>query len=87
MTLNPDWVIKPGETLMDWMTEGRVHPITMSGICGLPVDAIEGIIDGSVEITPEIAEGLFRGTKISAQLWLNLEKAYRDGLAAGKSEL
>lgn len=84
---DPDWVISPGETLRDWMEEnglGRMeHAVAQT--CGRMSDEMfQGILDGKTKITPDIAKALEHGTAIPAQLWLNLERAFRDGLAAGK---
>ncbi len=85
---DPDWVIKPGETLREWMEERKLSPRLMSTICGrIPPETIEGILDGTVEITPGIADWLQLGTDIPARLWLNLERIYRAGLDAGKSDI
>lgn len=81
---DPDWVIAPGETLREWMEENHLHPRAAALTCGrMPLELFEGILAGEVAITPNVAEGLAR-TGIPARLWLNLERAYRLGLAAGK---
>lgn len=84
---DPDWVIKPGEHLLDSMNEDGITRESAASVCGLPVETIDGVLDASVRITPGIARGLAQGTGIPDGMWLNLERIYRDGLAAGKKEI
>ena len=84
---DPDWVISPGETLRDWMDENRLTVGIVAKVCGLDRHEVERILDGKRRITPKVADHLAAGTQIPARLWLNLERAYRDGLAAGKVDV
>lgn len=81
---DPDWVMKPGEHLQEWMDEDGITMLAAASVCGLSVDTIFGVLDASVQITPSVAKGLERGTNIPEGMWLNLERIYREGLAAGK---
>lgn len=84
---DPDWTIRPGKILaVEIKATGFRHPDAMSKISGLPHKVLGGVLDGSVEITQHIAEGLARigGT---AQLWLALEQNYRRDLAAGRRDV
>lgn len=83
---DPDWVIAPGETLKEWMDDAAVtvHMLHTMTNRQVPVDKLQAIIDGKGEITEAIASYLFYATGIPSQLWLNLERMYRTGLAAGK---
>lgn len=83
----PDWVIAPGETLREYIDESTTES-ALALACGqMPIDMLRGILAGDVAITTEIAQGLFMGTGISVRVWLNMEDAYRAGLAAGKPRL
>lgn len=91
---DPDWVIKPGDTLQEMLDESGMPGDTgyrmVSKLSGIPVPIIEKIISGEQEINDNIAECLAAGVSpllISKQFWLNLERAYREGLKAGKKEL
>lgn len=84
---DPDWVISPGETLRDWLDENGLTPRVAARACGLSPETFDGILRGTARIVPGIADKLQRGTMISARLWLNLERAYREGLAAGKTDV
>ena len=92
MGFERDWTISPGETLRDWMEENGfvlgerllVKPVATA--CGrIPVKRLQRILDGRQRITRKDAAQLEAGTGISAQLWLNLERAFRQGLAEGKT--
>jgi HTH-type transcriptional regulator/antitoxin HigA len=81
---DPDWVISPGETFADWIEEEGLSVRVAAIRCGVAVRDVQGILSGRVRITRSVAEQLEEGTGVSAKTWLNLERAYRDGLAAGK---
>lgn len=81
---DPDWVISPGETLRDWIDENHLTVGVAAKVCRMDRHELQRILDGQRHITPKVADKLAAGTMIPARLWLNLERAYRDGLAAGK---
>lgn len=94
LQFDPDWVLRPGEILRDMLDDaglkGQEGVRFAAKLTGLGVDIIQGIIDGKVKITKQIAERLAVGSRplvISSRFWLNLEKSYRQGLALGKKEL
>ena len=91
---DPDWCMRPGVHLKEMLDyaglKGAIGVRMVAKLAGVKPGIIEGILDGSVKITPEIADHLATGTQplvISAQMWLNLERNYRDGLAAGKKDI
>lgn len=86
MTWDPEWVIRPGETIQDYIDETGGSVEALAGATGLSVSLLQGVIDGA-PLTPAIATALYEGTGVSEQLWLTLEARYRAGLAAGKVEL
>lgn len=82
---DPDWVVKPGETLKEWIEENGLTVRSTATTCGrMDPDRLQRIIDGKQRITHTDAARLAHGTGISERLWLNLERAYRAGLKAGK---
>jgi plasmid maintenance system antidote protein VapI len=83
---DPDWVIKPGETIQDYIDEMGGSVDALAGAAGLSVSELQGVIDGA-PLTSAIADCLYGATGISAQFWLTLEERYREGLAEGKVEL
>lgn len=86
MNFDPDWVIAPGETLKEWREENHLGLRSAATTCVLPVETYERIEQGKQRITTRIAAHLHSGTGIPAYLWLNLERTYRAGLKAGKTD-
>lgn len=85
---DPDWVVRPGDTLREFMEETNLPKSALALSCGrMPLELFDKVLNGQAKITPKIAEGLEIGTQIPASLWLNLERAYRAGLKAGKTVL
>lgn len=58
--------VHPGEVLL----EDFLKP------WGIDKDALVGIIDGKVDVTPEIAEGLASMCNTTPELWINLQRRY-----------
>lgn len=81
-----DWTIAPGATLVDWAEENRLPPRTAARVCGMWPSLYAGVCDGTVPITDPIARALYIATNIPRPLWLNLERAYRADLAAGRTD-
>lgn len=85
LPFNPDWVVHPGGTLREWREENHLPPSAAAIACArMPLALYEGIEAGVEPITKTIAVALAHGTSIPATLWLNLERIFRAGLAAGK---
>lgn len=80
----PDYVVAPGETLREWFEYTNVPQRVAWRLYGLPEDVLAGVLAGTTEILPEIAEKLERLTFIPARFWLALEHNFRVGLSAGK---
>lgn len=84
---DPDWVLRPGEVISDYLSEMGGTVEALAGSTGLPLATLQSIIDGDEPITVSVARALFAGTGLSPEFWLNLEDRYRRGLAAGKPVL
>lgn len=84
---DPDWVLRPGEVISDYLSEMGGTVDALAGSSGLPLATLLGIIEGDEPITVSVASSLFTGTGLSPEFWLNLEERYRTGLAAGKPVL
>lgn len=84
---DPDWESHPGETLLDWWCEQQDESDEeldyewLSKGSGLEGTEIRGVLDGRVEISDQIAEGLERLTGSPKAFWLNRERQYREALA------
>ncbi len=87
---DPNWVVSPGETLLDWMEENGLvvneRPLVplMAKVCSLTPKELQGILEGKLHIGTVRAAKLAVGTRIPARLWLNLERQFRQGLGEGK---
>lgn len=83
---DPDWCVHPGGTLRDWREENGLPASTAAMACGrMDPETFERIEAGKRRITRTLAAQLQAGTDIPASLWLNLERAFRAGLKAGKT--
>lgn len=81
---DPDYVIHPGETLQEWLEYNHLPRTIATKFHGFTDEEFDGILDGSVEITEELAHKLLNLTGIGMPFWLALEHNFRVGLAAGK---
>lgn len=85
---DPDWVVAPGDTLREWRESNHLPVTAAATSCArMPVDLYQGIEAGTAPITEAVAQALAYGTGIPRQLWMNLERTYRAGLAAGKTRV
>ena len=83
---NPDYVFPPGATLMDVLVDLDMTQTDLANRMGRPIKTINEIIKGKTAITPETALQLENVLKISASLWNNMEKDYREYLARVEEE-
>lgn len=81
---DPNYICCPGEILQEWIDEMKADTQEVAQACHIYLSDFRQILDGKKVITDTIAEGLYQGTGISPGMWINLEKSYRAGLAAGK---
>lgn len=81
---DPDWVVAPGEILAEWFEETGT-PKSRAVVFGIPPAQLEGFLAGEELLTPELARQLRCLTRISESFWINSERIFRDGLAAGKT--
>jgi HTH-type transcriptional regulator/antitoxin HigA len=73
----PAEVFPPGEYIQDELEERGWTQEEFANILGRPKQSINQIIRGKKEITPETALGIAEAFGTSAEVWLNLEQAYR----------
>lgn len=85
--LDPDWVVSPGAMLAEWAEDNQLTPRDAAARVNLGIAAYLDLEAGELALTEEIAEDLERGTDIKAELWLGMERIYREGLAAGKTHV
>jgi len=79
--LRPARVVKPGEILHEELDARGWTQKDFAEITGRPSQAISEIVHGKKLITPETAVVFSQALGTSADMWLNLESAYRLRLA------
>lgn len=65
----------PGNYLAEIIEDKLFSLADASAYFKIPTNTIEGLIDGTIAVTPEIADKL-AVTGISAKSWLNLQQNY-----------
>lgn len=73
----PDVAIPPGEHLADTLRELRISQSELARRMGRPQQAINEIVRGRKEITPETAIQLERVTGVPGHIWVRLEADYQ----------
>lgn len=73
----PAEVFPPGDFIAEELEERGWSQQDLAAILGKPYQSINAIIRGRKEITTRTAQGLADTFGTSAQMWLNLESAYR----------
>lgn len=82
----PDEVFSPGEFIRDELEERGWTQNDLANIMGRPLRTVNEIIAAKKGITPETAIGLADAFGTSAELWLNLESAYRLSLVDNRTD-
>ena len=77
----PDWVVPPGEILLDALTERGMTQSELARRTGRPIKTINEIAHGKAAITAETALQFERVLGISAAFWHGAETTFRDQLA------
>ncbi len=70
-------VFPPGDFIREEIEARGWSQADLARIIGRPTQAVNMIINGKKEITPQTAVELAEAFGTSAQLWLNLETSYR----------
>lgn len=74
-------VLPPGKMAAEILSAFDYSALILSISLGMSKDDTASILDGSLEITPVIADKLAKALGPSAKVWLTLETQYREGLA------
>ena len=74
----PDYVVPPGETILEVIEEMGMTRGELAEHMGMPGEVVEGIIEGKVAITKETAGALERATGVSTAFWMLREGIYRE---------
>jgi addiction module HigA family antidote len=73
----PAEVFPPGEFIRDELeVRGWTHQ-DLANILNCPVPTIDGILEGKIALTSEMAIGLATAFGTSAEFWQNLDAAYQ----------
>lgn len=73
----PEVVLPPGDTLAELLEERGIAETEFAEHTGLSAEHVNRMIGGLAPVTPEIAELLELETGVSAEVWANLETAFR----------
>lgn len=84
MTDERDWCVHPGAILAEWLEEHDVAPAEFAVLAKLEPKAVEGVLEGRRRITTITACKIAAATGTDAEFWVNGERHFREGLAAGK---
>lgn len=66
----------PGEYLRDELEERGWTVSEFASAVGWPVQTLTNILDGKSEVTADAARALSNALGTTAEVWLNLQKAY-----------
>jgi plasmid maintenance system antidote protein VapI len=87
----------PAALLREMLRERQLTPLMLAGHCVRAEKADRHSVEGALTLiravldrqplTEETAVMIAAGTGISVQMWRNAEQLYRDGLAAGKTDV
>lgn len=81
--MNPANLVPPGEHIREEIEARGWTQADFAQILGRPLKVVNEIINGKRIITVDTAEELAQAFGTSAQVWLNLEAAYRHGIRHG----
>lgn len=79
----PNWTIRPGSYLQEWLDQNDVSVNQFVQRSGLSYHSVNGVLDGSRRINKTVATGLTQVTGIAESFWLRAETKYRRDLAHG----
>lgn len=77
----PDWASPPGATICDILEERGESIAEFARAMGNSVDRARQLLNGSLQITDEVADNLADVLGTPAKFWLSRESQFRDGLA------
>ena len=81
---NSPFPIHPGEHLAAYLEDNAMSPAEFDSGLAVPAGTTALLLDGCVDITPELALRLSRYMCTSGELWLNLQADYEVSAVACK---
>lgn len=82
----PDSASPPGDTLAEVMQERGVSTAQLARKTGIPLRAIERILDGQAPITERVAGMLERELGPGARFWLRRQVQYEEAVRRGDGQ-
>ncbi|PLA73420.1 hypothetical protein CYQ88_11265 [Hydrogenovibrio sp. SC-1] len=76
----PDWAVPPGSTIEGLLAEKSLSDIELAHDLGQPIDKVHQLLNGTAEITEEIALQLSKTFGLSEAFWQLRETQYRESL-------
>ena len=73
----PDYAFPPGRIIAKWMEVRDMSLDEFSGLCSLPVSAVEKIIAGTGPLDANTAVRMEKVTGMTVHLLLSIETSYR----------
>ena len=77
----PGYAAAPGAVLAERLAVWGMSQAEFARRCGRSPSLISRIIAGTAPVTPETARNLAAASDLKAEVWLNIERAYRAHLA------
>ncbi|MBQ9371889.1 MAG: hypothetical protein IJU03_06840 [Thermoguttaceae bacterium] len=74
---NPNYAVKPGETIEDFLKDHDVSIEDAALLFGMSFDQLEWIIDGSIEFPDSLAERIEELYRLPAVYWQNIKDIYQ----------
>lgn len=87
LPFDPDWCVRPGDTLVDWREENNLTTHMAAAKCRMSWSLYRRVELGQTEIDLVIATCLELGTGSPAGFWLERERHYREDKAKGKKDI
>lgn len=75
----PDYVVAPGETLLEVLEEKGMTQVELARRTGLTAKHVNQIVKGQATITAETATKLEGATAVPARVWLGLQATFDEG--------
>ena len=75
---NPDYIVSPGEVIREYMEALKINGKKLAEKLGIEYDEVVKLLDGKLQITPEIASGLETLFGRPYTLWIKMDIQYQN---------
>ena len=83
----PDYAAAPGAVLREYLEVRGLSAAEFAGLCGQPVELVQGILAGETPVDPDTAQKFEQVLGLAAYVWLGIEQDYRAHLAREKGRV